>query len=161
MTESREGPLYQLIWQTRRLFQRLAREAERIEERMGVTASQRAVLEFLAHAEPQTVPQIARQRAVSRQHVQVTVNALAEAGLVEIVPNPGHKRSGHVRRTRRGRELFARIRERETRLLAQAASRFDPGELRQASEALRALDNYFQSPDWESTRNQVLDGETQ
>src|SRR6266436_1557435 len=51
------------------------------------------VLQILARSGSQTVPQIARARATSRQNIQVVVNRLVTVGYVEAVQNPAHKRS--------------------------------------------------------------------
>lgn len=58
---------------------------------------------------PQTVPSLARARQVSRQHIQVQADRLAEAGLVEFSPNPNHRRSELVQLTDQGRALIASL----------------------------------------------------
>lgn len=57
------------------------------------TQSQKELLLDLKERGPQTVPQLARYRRVSRQHVQVIANRLIEAGLIVTQPNPAHLRS--------------------------------------------------------------------
>ena len=85
--------LYRVIVQVRRLFHRLAEVADEAHRDLGVTASQRAVLETLSNDGPQTVPQIARRKAVTRQHIQILVNGLVERGHVALADNPAHQRS--------------------------------------------------------------------
>ena len=111
MNSSRAKTLYQLIWQTRRLFQRLRATSDELLDATGINSSQRAVLEFLHGQPPQTVPAIARERTVSRQHIQTVVNDLLELGLVEAIDNPSHKRSPLIRTTAAGEALFASIRD--------------------------------------------------
>ncbi|MEO8028353.1 MAG: helix-turn-helix domain-containing protein [Bryobacteraceae bacterium] len=53
---------------------------------------------------PQTVPDLARARGVSRQHVQVAVNALEKQGILKRVANPTHQRSMLVRLTLDGKK---------------------------------------------------------
>lgn len=69
----------------------------------------------LALIGPLTVPQIAQMRPTSRQRMQRLADELAAEGLVELVPNPRHRRSKLVRLTRKGnaryRELSARLME--------------------------------------------------
>ena len=77
----------------------------------------RAVLEFLYPDEALSVPEIAARYQVSRQHIQVTVNALLEDGFLMSRPNPRHKRSPLFALTAVGRELFRKIRLAESELL--------------------------------------------
>ena len=70
--------MYQLVWWTRRLFQQLRVTSEELMEGTGINASQRAVLEFLYGHPAQTVSQMAREKNVSRQHIQTVVNNLLE-----------------------------------------------------------------------------------
>ena len=104
-----DSDAYQITWLIRRLFRAMGQAAnERLSGR-GLTAADRAVLEFLSAAEGLTVPQIAARYQVSRQHIQVTVNELVGKGLVTTRGNPQHKRSPLVALTARGRKLFASI----------------------------------------------------
>ena len=105
MTELMSSPLYQVIWRTRRLFQRLRATGEELHEDSGITPSQRAVLEFLSQHQPQTVPQMARENSVTRQHIQIIVNKLLEDGLVECISNPAHNRSSLIQMTSSGRQI--------------------------------------------------------
>ena len=107
--------LYQLIWQTRRLFQRLRSTSDELLDGTGVNASQRAVLEFLHQQQPQTVPQIDLGKSVSRQHIQTVVNDLLIHELIETVENPTHKRSPLIQLTSTGTRLFNTIQKKESR----------------------------------------------
>lgn len=65
------------------------------------------VLRALERNGPQSVPQISRWRATSRQNIQILVNRLKAKGWVELSINPAHRRSSLVRLTARGRALLA------------------------------------------------------
>jgi DNA-binding MarR family transcriptional regulator len=104
---------YQITWLVRRLFRAMAQVSEASLQDAGITVSQRAVLEFLYPDQELTVPQVAERYAVSRQHVQVTVNSLAQSGLLQSKENPRHKRSPLLRLSGPGRELFERIIEQD------------------------------------------------
>ena len=91
-----------LIDETRLLFHHLRRTAESLHRQGEITAGRRGVLESLHREGPRTVPQLARARPVSRQHIQKLVDPLAAEGLVELVDNPRHKRSKLVRLTAAG-----------------------------------------------------------
>lgn len=154
----RESALYQVIWQTRRLFQRLATTGDNLHADLGLNASQRALLEFLEGREPQTVPDIARERGVSRQHVQVLVNQLLGLGLVQALENPAHRRSVLVERTEKGRKVFKSARKREAMGLTEMAARFDPGDLETTARTLAALERYLQSAEWAGVMKQLKGG---
>jgi DNA-binding MarR family transcriptional regulator len=69
---------YQIIWLIRRLFRSLSQKSDEMLRELGITAADRAVLEFLYPDAALSVPEIAKRYDVSRQHVQVTVNPLLE-----------------------------------------------------------------------------------
>jgi len=134
----------------RSLFHRMRAVGDRLHADLGVTTAMRGVMESLAANGPMTVPQMARQRPVSRQHIQVLVNQLAAADLCTSRPNPGHKRSVLIDLTDRGRSVFAEIREREAALIADIFGGIDTAQLAACEAVLRdmalALDGYLQDP---------------
>ena len=109
MSEFRQGDACQVIWLVRRLFRSLAQESNEQLAEFGITAADRAVREFLHPDAELSVPQIAGRYQVSRQHVQVTANALLEKGLLEALENPRHRRSPLLRLNDEGRALFSRV----------------------------------------------------
>jgi DNA-binding MarR family transcriptional regulator len=76
-----------------RLFHLIKALGDALHADLGVTASMRGVMVSLAEGEPRTVPDLARERPASRQHIQTVVNDLLAAGLAETLPNPSHRRS--------------------------------------------------------------------
>jgi len=136
---SRVKSLYALIEQVRVAADLVSGIAERTHAGAGVTGAMRAVLERLARAGAQTVPEIARARNVSRQHVQKGVDALAGAGLVAFRPNPAHRRSSLVAPTERGRAVFAGIEAHEAAIVRRLAEQLGDRDLGQTARALRAL----------------------
>jgi DNA-binding MarR family transcriptional regulator len=95
----------------------MADKADSYLKPLGINAADRAILEFLYPDNALTVPEVAKRYNVSRQHVQVTVNPLLEAGLLKQQPNPAHKRSPHIVLTAAGRKLFDRIRKADQRAI--------------------------------------------
>ncbi len=160
MTESTNSPLYEVIWRTRRLFQRLRAAGDELHEDLGITTSQRAVLEFLSLQQPQTVPQMAREKTVSRQHIQMIVNKLLERGWVECIVNPAHTRSSLIRMTSAGTQLFGVIRRREAKLLAVIEKQLAKKNLLITAQTLQTLDEYFQSQQWRGSLPPQTKGET-
>ncbi len=145
MKKSAPSVLYQLIWQTRRLFQRLRSTSEELLEGSGINASHRAVLEFLHLKQPQTVPGIANEKSVSRQHIQTVVNDLLGLGLIHSIENPAHKRSSLLQLTRRGKTLFESIQKKEALFLQKMEKQFSEKELISALNTLKSIDDYLAS----------------
>jgi DNA-binding MarR family transcriptional regulator len=114
----------------------------------GITAGMRAVLESVIEGGPKTVPEMARARPVSRQHIQILVNELLAAGLVEFQDNPAHRRSKLVAPTRAGTAAFAALRAREAAALTRLAVDIDAKEMARAAQALSQLIEGFHGPAW-------------
>lgn len=131
--------LVSVIDQTRLLFHRLKRTAEELHRQGATTAGRRGVLQSLEREGPQTVPQLARARPVSRQHIQQLVDPLAEDGLVELVDNPRHKRSRLVRLTDAGRRRLEELERRERPVLEALAGELGAEELEEAAAVLAKL----------------------
>lgn len=102
-----------LFSETQLLFQALKQWGEALHEGLGLTAATRGILEALLLGGAATVPQIARARGVSRQHVQQLVDVLLERDLVARRGNPSHRRSSLIALTDKGRALVENIRAEE------------------------------------------------
>ncbi|MGE0041458.1 MAG: MarR family winged helix-turn-helix transcriptional regulator [Vicinamibacterales bacterium] len=137
--------LESLADETRRLFYRLRAASAHAHGGNDVTAGLRGVMQAIADAGAQTVPQMARARLVSRQHIQVLVDELVERKLVELLNNPAHKRSKLVRLSTQGRKVFERMRRRERRIFAELDLPIGERELRKASRVLRAVSDTLDS----------------
>ena len=97
----------------------------------------------------QTVPQLARARPVSRQHIQSLVNALLEAGYVEYIENPAHKRSRLVRITQQGRAILVTMMQRERKLLEGINLGIETEALQSAEEVLDTVRDFFAGSQWQ------------
>lgn len=86
---------------------------------------------------PQTVPEMARSRPVSRQHCQTIINALEAQGLVEFVDNPKHKTSKLVRATKKGRARFESMRKQFLAASGVYAPLFTASEVTMATDVCR------------------------
>jgi DNA-binding MarR family transcriptional regulator len=98
-----------------------------------------SLLQSLDQQGPQTVPAIARARALSRQNVQVLVNRLHARSLVTLTPNPAHKRSALVQLTSRGHALFAAASRQEMQTWQALLPHIPEAQLLPASTLLRQL----------------------
>jgi len=117
MPQYKDTDRYQIVWLIRRLFRLLGQASDEMLSPRGLSAADRAVMEFLYPDQALSVPEIARKYSVSRQHVQVTVNPLLEKGLLTALENPRHKRSPLLQLTGKGRALFASILEQDRRAI--------------------------------------------
>jgi DNA-binding MarR family transcriptional regulator len=135
------SPQYEVTWLIRRLFRAMAQLADGYLQAHGLSAADRAVLEFLYPDAALSVPAIATRYQVSRQHIQVTVNALLEDGFLESRPNPRHKRSPLFALTHVGRELFRKIRAAESALLDQLFADIPMDDIECTRRTLQAM--YF------------------
>ena len=135
--------LERLMTETVQLSHRLRRVSEQIHGAKEMSAARRGVLRELEAAGPQTVPQIARARPVSRQHIQIIVNQLLDEGLVKLVPNPAHRRSQLVALTDKGRSRLEMMSRSESQLLAGIEVDISERDLQQATEILQRVRNLF------------------
>ncbi|HXQ15884.1 MAG TPA: MarR family transcriptional regulator [Caulobacteraceae bacterium] len=104
---------------------------------LGVNTSMRGVMASLSANGPKTVPELARERPVTRQHIQTVVNDLEAAGLALAQPNPAHRRSSLIVLTDEGRRVLRLIQQREAELMARTAPAVSHGDL---AAAMRVLD---------------------
>lgn len=137
-----------VIDETRSLFHRLNAAAKELHAEDNITAGKRGVLLDLRRLGPRTVPQLARARPVSRQHIQSLVNPLSDEGYVEFTGNPAHRGSPLIRLTARGRDLARRISQREAEPLTRAAGRVPKADLEKTLATLHSINEFFDSGDW-------------
>ncbi|MDH3418820.1 MAG: MarR family winged helix-turn-helix transcriptional regulator [Gammaproteobacteria bacterium] len=152
-----EIPLYRVFWRTRRLFQRLGAEFQPVPGGAPLSPPQRAVLEFLDREDHQTVPELARSRSVSRQHIQVSVNELVDRGWLETVPNPAHRRSPLIALTQAGRERLANAQAIEEIMVHEISRHFPPEDLVTTARTLGKLEDFFNSAAWQEIRQRHID----
>ncbi len=131
--------LARLVTDIRRLFQQLKTLADELHADLGVNASQRAVLEALEAEGPASVATLARRKRVSRQHIQVLVDALVGRDLVALQPNPAHQRSPLVALSDDGAAIFNALRQREAPILARLAASIDGDALATTMATLGSL----------------------
>ena len=133
-----------MIKSVRACFQDLKALGDKLHEDFGVTDAMRAVMEFLDERGAHTVPEIARVKNVSRQHIQVLVGTLTEKGFVAHAPNPAHKRSSLVGLTVNGRKTFLELKKRESIIAQTVGRKVTVQDITSATETLekfrRALD---------------------
>jgi len=134
--------LEHLIDEIRLTFHSLSALAARVNDHV-LDASGRAVLEFLSIHGPTTVPDIARQRGVSRQHIQTIVNELAEHGFTTLQPNPAHRRSHRIELTAAGTAVIDAVVERERSLLTPFIDYQNPATIAATATTIANLRNFL------------------
>jgi DNA-binding MarR family transcriptional regulator len=102
------------------------------------STGRRSILRSLSRR-PHTVPEMARERGVSRQHVQKLVDGLVADRLVMTRVNPKDRRSRLVSLTSKGRAYFRGLCDRETKLFTRIARGLDPEDFRRATALIREL----------------------
>jgi DNA-binding MarR family transcriptional regulator len=112
-------PATVLLDEVRLLMHRIEKFVDDLHADLSVSTPERAVLEYLHRRGPATVPDIARERGVSRQHIQTVVNGLLDHTNVEAVRNPAHRRSSLIVPTDDGRRLIEEMLDREQRAMTE------------------------------------------
>ncbi|MDH5648298.1 MAG: MarR family winged helix-turn-helix transcriptional regulator [Gammaproteobacteria bacterium] len=153
MEQKQQTALNEVIHETRRLFQALGSEVNELHQDLGISSSRRAVLECLEKMGEQTVPRIAQDLSVSRQHVQRVVNELLELGLIEARSNPLHKRSQLLAMTALGRRIFKTMEQREAAIFKKASGEFSHHDLDNTVKTLKAIYAYFDQQQWKGLSN--------
>jgi DNA-binding MarR family transcriptional regulator len=131
--------LVHLFDEVRLLHHRLAQAADELHEPTGVSAPSRAVLEYLDRHGATAVPDNARNRYVTRQHIQTIVDQLADRGLVARATNPAHRRSPLVELTPDGATTITSMHERERALLDARLAGIDDDAVCAAAAVLAAI----------------------
>ena len=134
-------------------------EVARLYFRMRIAATQhlghgqhssgrRSILRSLGNDGPQTVPEMARVRSVSRQHIQSLVDGLLSDGLVRRIDNPRHQRSKLVTLTARGEGFFKEMERREAVLFSFLGRGIPLDDLRTTTEVVCHLREKLESGQW-------------
>lgn len=148
MQEGLASALSRLFDETASLFHRLRAVSSEVHGQGELSAGRRGVLRSLYHLGPQTVPQLARARPVSRQHIQILVNGLLKDALVATGENPAHRRSPLLRLTSKGKRHLEAMQKRELRLLAQARLNLPNNDLSAAADTLQSVRRFLESKEW-------------
>jgi DNA-binding MarR family transcriptional regulator len=115
-----------------------------------LSLGKRGVLRLLLQSGPQTVPQMAQKKHVSRQYIQKIVNQLAQAGYVAFAENEARKRSSLVHLTDQGRTYLLGRLQREVQIVREMVIPFPPDKLEETAAMLRAI------REWQLTELQRL-----
>jgi DNA-binding MarR family transcriptional regulator len=138
-----------LTFETALLFFRMRVAAKQFLGQGELSAGRRSLIKSLGAHGPQTVPQMAKVRSVSRQHIQTLANSLREDGLVRSIGNPAHRRSPLIELTPKGRRFLAEMESREVALRRFLARGIPARRLQTALEVIQTLRGKFESEEWD------------
>ena len=124
-----------------RIHQLLKSAADARSADLGVTPGMRGLMASLADGGARTVPDLARERSFSRQHVQTLANELLAAGLAVARSNPAHRRSPLIALTAEGARRLRLLQDRETQLLARTAPAVSQADIAAAMRLFDALEH--------------------
>jgi DNA-binding MarR family transcriptional regulator len=127
-----------------RLRLAITRMARRLRQEAGTDLgpSQVSALATIERHGPLAPSELAERERIKRPSATRILARLAEAGLIERIPDPTDGRSAIVSATSRGRELVRRLRQRKTAYLARRMRdlpREDVLALERAAEVLEAM----------------------
>jgi DNA-binding MarR family transcriptional regulator len=132
--------LTDLVLAVFRLNGRLLAAGDHLVSDLGLTSARWQVLGAIAQApSPQPVAWLARSMGLNRQGVQRIVNEMREDDLVELRPNPHHRRAHLVALTKRGESAYAAASRLQTPWANALAKGLDGEELAAASRIIKAL----------------------
>ena len=96
-----------LIVEVFRLNGILLTTADKLVSKFGLTGARWQILGAVVLAgKPETVSRLARNMGLTRQSVQRVVNEMVEEGILSLVENPHHRRSGLIFMTKKGEKTF-------------------------------------------------------
>ncbi|MGB5194983.1 MAG: MarR family transcriptional regulator [Polyangiales bacterium] len=127
-----------LFNETRLLFHALKHWAETLHGGLAISVAMRGVLELILLQGPASVPEMARARGVSRQHIQQQVDALLEKDFVRREDNPAHKRSPLIALTDKGRAVIQSMRADELDALSRLQVGVSDISIQEATHVLSA-----------------------
>jgi DNA-binding MarR family transcriptional regulator len=105
----------------------------------GISLPQQVVLETIHRQPGLTVSQLARRRGTSRQSVQVLVDRLAEAGFLEYVANPDHRRSERLQLMESGRRALSASRRSQDIWMSGLQKEVTEDQVRACLELLQSI----------------------
>lgn len=124
--DARVAELVVILGEANRVAGRCLQIFSQIREACGLSGIEVLTLIAIAHAaKPPTVPQVGRSLGHPRQVIQRAVRVLEDQGLVQPLPNPGHKRAALLVATDKGHDLGQRIDAQAAEVIASLADGLD------------------------------------
>jgi DNA-binding MarR family transcriptional regulator len=129
-----------LILETFRLNGRLLAAGDALVAPLGLTSARWQVLGAVALApHPGPIAHVARAMGLTRQNVRRIVGDLVAAGLLELAPNPNHRRAALVLLTDAGRAAYAETERLQRPWATELAAGLRLQDIEQATRVLARL----------------------
>lgn len=142
---SKSSLLTDIILETFKLNGLLVSEGDQLVKELGLTSARWKILGALSeNPGSKTVPDIARMMGQSRQAVQRLSNEMKEEGLLATKPNPGHKRAQLLTLTKKGKEIYTLVMQKQMPWVNSIANEFSATDLKLASSVLQKLISGFE-----------------
>ena len=138
------------------LAHRMKAVATRVHEEEGFHAGTRAVLRMIDGMGPMTVPQLAKEKSVTRQFIQKLVNPLTEEGFLEARENPNHKRSPLIALTEEGQKRIDWINRTDKKVLSGIEFSTSTEEIHQATNVIARMNDDMNSEAWEEALRRLM-----
>ena len=139
-------PLVGLVDETSRLSGRLKSVFAASRQAVGLGDSEIMVLNAVVEAErAPTVAQIGRSLGPPRQLIQRAANSLKDAGLIEMIDNPEHKRAQLLRPTNKGIALKREADAKAEAIAEELIPALGMDDVREATAALREIRKQLES----------------
>lgn len=130
----------ELIVDVFRLNGRLLVAGDRLVAGLGLTSARWQVMGAIVRApSAQPVAWLARSMGLNRQGVQRIVNEMVQEGLVELLPNPHHRRAHLVSLTSNGRAAYDAVEQLQIPWVNALAKGLDRDDIAAAARVLTAL----------------------
>jgi DNA-binding MarR family transcriptional regulator len=117
---------------------RFLKIADQLAEPAGLTATRWQVLGAVLN-EPLTQAEIARRMGITRQSVQRTSTQLIEDGMIQLMPNPSHRKAMLLSPTEKGLEAIGKIGPQHADYAKRLQAELGKERMDQLSEALTEL----------------------
>jgi DNA-binding MarR family transcriptional regulator len=139
-TELANHPLFSLVDEVGLLNGRFKSAFAAVRKSVHLGETEMTVLNSVIQAErPPTVAQIGRSLGIARQLVQRAANMLKAQGLVELLPNPDHKRALLLVGTAKGRAIKAEADTAGKAIVERLDEGFDLQAVRETARQLRNI----------------------
>lgn len=132
--------LSDLILDLFRLNNQLIAAGDRLVADIGLTSARWKVLGTISDVgRPQPVAWLARDMGGNRQNVQRIVNDLVNEGLVELRPNPHHRRAPLVVLTEEGEQTFDNAMQLQTPWIDELSAGLTVADIETTHEVIKAV----------------------
>jgi len=135
----------EIILEIFRLHGLLNTVGDELTQEFGLSSARWKVLGAIFLAEcSQTVPQIAKTMGQSRQAIQKIVTAMHKDGFLTLEENPKHKTAKLISLTKKGRDVFLQLDEKQIAWSNLCSENLDSDKLYSAVEIIKEISSEFE-----------------